>query len=516
LTEKTMHHSPRTAFEIREGFLTGGLTAADIVEEHLRLIEEREPVVDAFLTVAADRARERAAALDRKRRDGARMGMLAGVPVAVKDNICTRGIRTTCASKILEDFVPPYDAHVVERLLAEDAVIIGKTNMDEFAMGSSTENSGFKVTKNPWDTDRIPGGSSGGSAAAVAAAMVPVALGSDTGGSIRQPAAFCGVVGIKPTYGRVSRYGLVAFGSSLDQIGPLARTVRDATLLLQAIAAPDGRDSTCTDADLPDYLAALDGSVEGMTFGVPEEFFIEEGMDEEVHQALEDARRVLEGLGAEFIEVSLPHSRVHVGDGGISSHAVSSYYVLAMAEASSNLARYDGVKYGHRSADHEDMIDMYSRTRGEAFGAEVKRRIMLGNYALSSGYYDAYFLKAARVRRLIKEDFDRAFEKADVIFAPTTPTPAFMIGEKTADPLEMYLSDIFTISCNLAGIGGISVPCGFTAAGLPVGMQLLARHWDGQALVRAGAAYQRATDFHARTPPLDTSSAPRAPGPGSD
>jgi len=497
-----MSEAPKSAARIREEFLNGERTAEDIVEEHLALIEQREPMVDAFLTVTADRARERARELDARRRRGESMGLLAAVPVAVKDNICTSGVRTTCASRILGNFVPPYDAHVVERLLAEDAVIIGKTNMDEFAMGSSTENSGFKITRNPWDRERIPGGSSGGSAAAVAAAMVPVALGSDTGGSIRQPAALCGVVGMKPTYGRVSRYGLVAFGSSLDQIGPLTRTSEDAALVLQAISAPDRRDSTCSDERPPDYLAALDSGVEGMTFGVPREFFIEDGMDSEMTAAIDEARKIFEGLGVRFVEVSLPHSRVDVEGGRLSSYAVSVYYILANAEASSNLARYDGVKYGHRSRNHGDVIDMYSSTRGEGFGAEVKRRIMLGNYALSSGYYDAYFLKAARVRRLIKEDFDRAFEQADVLFAPTTPTPAFRIGEKTADPLEMYLSDIFTISCDLAGNCGVSVPCGFTAAGLPVGMQLMATHWNEESLLRAAAAYQHATDFHTRTPAL--------------
>ncbi|MHC4480919.1 MAG: Asp-tRNA(Asn)/Glu-tRNA(Gln) amidotransferase subunit GatA [Planctomycetota bacterium] len=496
-----MAETPATATALRDAFLAGERSAEDIVEEHLALIGEREPAVDAFLTVCEEGALERARALDDKRARGEPLGPLAGVPVAVKDNICTRGVRTTCASKILHNFVPPYDAHVVERLLAADAVIVGKTNMDEFAMGSSTENSGFKVTKNPWDPARIPGGSSGGSAAAVAAGMVPVALGSDTGGSIRQPAALCGVVGMKPTYGRVSRYGLVAFASSLDQIGPFARTVEDAALLLKVIAVPDGRDSTCAREEPADYPAALPGGVEGVRFGVPEEFFIGEGLHAEVAAGLEAARRQLEGLGARFVDISLPHSRIDVEDGKLSSFPVACYYVLCTAEASSNLARYDGVKYGLRSEDHADMIDMYSTSRGEGFGQEVKRRIMLGTYALSSGYYDAYFLKAARVRRLIKEDFDRAFEQVDLIFAPTTPTPAFRIGEKADDPLAMYLSDVFTISCNLAGICGVSLPCGFTSAGLPVGMQLMGRHWDDAALLRAGAAYQRETDFHLRLPP---------------
>ncbi len=500
---------PQTAVALREAFLSGSRTAESIVEEHLALIAERDPAVDAFLTVAEDEARQRARDLDAKRASGAGMGLLAGVPVAVKDNICTRGIRTTCASKILRNFVPPYNAHVVERLLAEDAIIVGKTNMDEFAMGSSTENSGFKITRNPWDPDRIPGGSSGGSAAAVAAGMVPVALGSDTGGSIRQPAALCGVVGMKPTYGRVSRYGLVAFASSLDQIGPLGRTVEDVALLLQAIAGPDCRDSTCSQSSPGDYVAALSGEVRGMKFGLPQEYLIEGGMDAEVAGRLEEARKTFEKLGVRFQDISLPHSRIDVEGDTLSSFSVACYYVLCTAEASSNLARYDGVKYGHRSEGHEDMIDMYSKTRGEGFGDEVKRRIMLGTYALSSGYYDAHFLKAARVRRLIKEDFDRAFEEVDLIFAPTTATAAFKIGEKVGDPLEMYLCDVFTIAANLAGICGISLPCGLTSERLPIGVQLMGRHWAEAALLRAGAAYQRDTDWHLRVPDAGRSSGSR-------
>jgi len=495
-----MKQTPATAHALREQFLSGRRSAESIAEEHLERIRRREPSVRAFLTVLEEEALERARRLDARRAAGESLGMLAGVPVAVKDNLCTRGIRTTCASKVLGNFVPPYDAHVVERLLAEDAVIVGKTNMDEFAMGSSTENSGFQVTRNPWAPERIPGGSSGGSAAAVAAGMAPLALGSDTGGSIRQPAALCGVVGMKPTYGRVSRYGLVAFASSLDQIGPFARTVRDAALLLQVISTPDERDSTCARTEPDDYLAAVEGGVDGMTFGLPREFFLSDGLDAEVAAAVEEARKTFEGLGARFVDVSLPHSRIDVEGERLSSYAVATYYVLATAEASSNLARYDGVRYGHRSAAHADMIDMYSKTRGEGFGDEVKRRIMLGTYALSAGYYDAYFLKAARVRRLIKEDFDRAFEQVDALLCPAAPTPAFRIGEKAADPLAMYMSDIFTIPCNLAGICGISLPCGLTRGGLPVGVQLMAKHWADATLLRAGAAFQRATDHHLRTP----------------
>ncbi|NLW49604.1 MAG: Asp-tRNA(Asn)/Glu-tRNA(Gln) amidotransferase subunit GatA [Candidatus Brocadiaceae bacterium] len=489
-----------TASLLREQFASGARSAEDIVREHLDRIAEREPRVDAFLTVLDEQARERARTLDARRAAGAPLGMLAGVPVALKDNICTRGVRTTCGAKMLAGFVPPYDAHVVERLLAEDAVIIGKANMDEFAMGSSTENSAFKITKNPWDPARIPGGSSGGSAAAVAAGMAPLALGSDTGGSIRQPAALCGVVGLKPTYGRVSRYGVIAFASSLDQVGPFARTARDAALLLQAIAAPDERDSTCARTEPDDYLAQIDAGVDGMTFGLPREFFLSEGMDPEVSAAVDEARRTFETLGVRFVDISLPHSRIDAQDGLLSSYALATYYVLATAEASSNLARFDGVKYGHRSAGFSDMVDMYAKTREEGFGDEVKRRIMLGTYALSAGYYDAYFLKAARVRRLIKEDFDRAFEQVDVVLGPTAPQRAFHTGERAADPLAMYMSDIFTIPCNLAGICGISVPCGFTRSGLPIGVQLMATHWADATLLRAAHAFQSATDHHLRTP----------------
>ncbi len=490
-----------SAIEIRDAFLRGERSARSIAEEQLDIIRAREPFVDAFLNVLQERALAQADALDRRLADGAPLGRLAAVPIAVKENFCTRGTPTTCASKILENFIPPFDAHVIERLKAEDAILIGKTNMDEFAMGSSTENSAFKVTRNPWDPERIPGGSSGGSAAAVAAGMAPLALGSDTGGSIRQPASLCGVMGMKPTYGRVSRYGLVAFASSLDQIGPFARTAPDMALLMDVIAQPDARDSTCTDRGVPDYAGELGGPIEGLTFGMPAEFFIRDGLDRDVAAALEEARRAYESLGVRFKEVSLPHSRIDLEDGRLSSYAVACYYIICTAEASSNLARYDGVRYGHRSAAHGNMIDMYSRSRGEGFGEEVKRRIMLGTHVLSSGYYDAYYLKAGRVRRLIKEDFDRAFEEVDLIFAPTSPTAAFRAGEKTDDPLAMYLSDVYTISANLAAVPGLSVPCGFTADGLPVGLQLLGRPWDEARLLRAGHAYQQLTDWHTRRPP---------------
>ena len=490
-----------TARQIRSAFADGRLSARGIVDEVFDAIEEREDDVDAFLAQMRDEARERAAELDSRREDGEQMGLLAGVPVAVKDNMCTRGVTTTCASKILEDYVPPYDAHVVQRLREEDAIIVGKTNMDEFAMGSSTENSGFKITRNPWDLDRIPGGSSGGSAAAVAARMVPAALGSDTGGSIRQPAALCSVSGLKPTYGRVSRYGLVAFASSLDQIGPMARTAEDNALLLQAIGQPDDRDTTCGDREVDDYLSAVDEGIDSPTIGIPEEYFIE-GLDPQIASAIDEARVVLEDRGATFTEVSLPHSRIDMEDGELSSFAVACYYILCTAEASSNLARYDGVRYGHRSESHESMVDMYSQSREEGLGDEVKRRIMLGTYALSKGYYDAYYLKAAKVRRLIRQDFESAFEDVDLLLAPTTPGPAFEIGEKSGDPLQMYLSDIFTIACNLAGNCGLSFPCGFTDEGLPIGAQLMGPRWSEDRVLAAAHAYQQATDHHERTPDL--------------
>jgi aspartyl-tRNA(Asn)/glutamyl-tRNA(Gln) amidotransferase subunit A len=429
--------------------------------------------------------------VDAKRQRGEPLGALAGIPIAVKDVLCTQGQPTTCGSKILQHFVPPYDAHVITRLRQADAVILGKTNMDEFAMGSSTENSAYQVTHNPWDAERIPGGSSGGSAAAVAACEAPLALGTDTGGSIRQPAALCGVIGLKPTYGRVSRFGLVAFGSSLDQIGCFARCVADAALVLETIAGHDARDSTSVDKPVPPYSKSVEQPVQPLTIGVAREHF-SAGLDAEVEQAVRSSLKVYEGLGAAIKEISLPHS----------PYAVAVYYLVATAEASSNLARYDGVHYGYRDKEYADLIDMYSRSRGEGFGKEVKRRIMLGTYALSSGYKDAYYLKALRVRRLIKEDFDKAFDACDVIAGPTTPTAAFKIGEKAEDPLAMYLSDIYTISCNLAGLPGISIPCGFTKGGLPIGLQLLAAPFEEEKLLRVARMHERATDWHQRRVPL--------------
>ncbi len=492
--------SEKNAVETRDIFLAGEMSCREIVEQTLERIRLLEPEIGAFITLSGDEALERAEELDRKRESGENMGTLAGVPVALKDNLCTRGIKTTCGSRMLEGFIPPYNAHAVERLLDEDAVLIGKTNMDEFAMGSSTENSGIKLTRNPWDTGRVPGGSSGGSAAAVAGRMVPLALGSDTAGSVRQPAAMCGVMGLKPSYGRVSRYGLVAFGSSMDQIGPIARDAKDIALLMSAISATDARDSTCTTRDVPDYMSGLNQPVEGMKFGMPTEFFDTEGLSEEVREALGTARRELENFGAEFREISLPNSRIDVEEGRISSFAVACYYILATAEAGSNLARFDGVRYGRRAGDAGDLAALYSRSRGEGFGDEVKRRIMLGTHVLSSGYYDDYYLKAGKVRRMITEDFDRAFGEVDVLFAPTSPTPAFEIGEKIEDPLEMYLSDIFTSSANLAGNCALSIPCGHAPGGLPVGMQMIGRRWDEGRLLAVAHAYQKNTGWHTRKP----------------
>ena len=445
----------------------------------------------AFLTVTADQALEQATAADRIIASG-KCGPLTGIPIALKDVLCTRGIRTTCGSKILGNFIPPYDATVVARLKQEGAVIVGKLNMDEFAMGSSTENSGFHVTHNPWDLSRIPGGSSGGSAAAVAAGLCLGALGSDTGGSIRQPAAHCGVVGIKPTYGRVSRYGLVAYASSLDQIGPLGRSVTDVAHLLNAIAGHDPADSTSAPKAAPDFSAALGREIQGLRIGIPAEYSASEGLDPEVSAAVEAAVATLESLGAERVSISLPHTR----------YAVAVYYVIAPCEASSNLARYDAVKYGLRADGPADLMQMYRFTRSQGFGAEVQRRIIIGTYCLSAGYYDAYYGKASQVRTLIVEDFRKAFAACDVIVCPTAPTPAFKIGEKVDDPLTMYLSDIFTISANLAGVPAMSIPCGFSASGLPIGMQIIGKHFDEEMIFRVGHRYEQATEFQKRRPVL--------------
>ena len=481
------------ATQIRDG----AVTATAACEQALARITQLEPAIAAFNTVTAERALDRARQLDAA---GKSTGPLHGVPVAIKDNICTAGVPTTASSKILGGFIPPYNATVVERLEAAGAVIIGKTNLDEFAMGSSTENSALGPSKNPWDVTRTPGGSSGGSAAAVAARMVPIALGSDTGGSIRQPAALCGVVGFKPSYGRISRYGLLAFASSLDQIGPFGETVDDVARVFAVIGGADRHDATSSQEGMPDVLAALDGNATGLRIGVPRAF-LAEGIDDAVLRAFDDGLGVLQSRGATLVDVDLPHA----------GHGIPVYYLIATAEASSNLARYDGVRYGYRTRlDREDGLrEMYERTRDEGFGPEVKRRIMLGTYVLSAGYYDAYYLKAQQVRTLLRQDYERAFERVDLVVTPTTPTPAFKLGEKTSDPVQMYLNDIFTVSANLTGLPAISVPCGFAAsrepgAGsrLPIGLQLTGRMFDEVTVFRAADAFQRDTAFHTERPQL--------------
>ncbi|HYH64495.1 MAG TPA: Asp-tRNA(Asn)/Glu-tRNA(Gln) amidotransferase subunit GatA [Urbifossiella sp.] len=479
----------KTAAELLAVQAAKQASAAEIADAFLAAVRDREPKLHAFMTVDEADVRKQAAAIDAKRAAGQPLGKLAGVPVAVKDVLCTKGMRTTCSSKILDNFVPPYDAHVVERLRAEDAVILGKTNMDEFAMGSSTENSAYGTSRNPWDVSRIPGGSSGGSAAAVAGCQAPLSLGTDTGGSIRQPAALCGIVGIKPTYGRVSRYGLIAFASSLDQVGPFTHDVADCALMMEVVSGHDGRDSTSIDVPVPAYTQTLNDPIAGLRIGVPKEFF-GEGLDAEVEGAVRAALKEYEARGAKLVDVSLPHS----------PYALAAYYIVAPAEASSNLARFDGMHYGHRTKDKADLIATYSKSRGEGFGPEVQRRIMIGTYVLSSGYKDAYYVKALKVRRLVKKDYDEAFEKCDVVMGPTTPTAAFKAGEKSGDPLAMYLSDVYTVSCNLAGIPGVSIPCGFTSGGLPIGLQLLCPPFEEERLLRAARMYEAATDWHTRRP----------------
>jgi len=482
-----------SAKELRDRIAAGRISSVEATEAVFERIDKLETVIGAYISTYRDMALETAADVDRRIAAGQDVGKLAGVPVAVKDNMCTTFGATTCASRILENFHAPYNATVVEKLLAADAVIVGKANMDEFAMGSSTENSGLKQTVNPWDTSRVPGGSSGGSAAAVAGRLCFAALGSDTGGSIRQPASFCGVVGLKPTYGRVSRFGLVAYGSSLDQIGPITRTVADSALMMNVIAGHDPADSTSVDeaiAPVCDYLEKLDEPIENLKIAIVPEFVA--GADEQVQKALSEVTDVYKKLGAEIIEINMPHL----------DYAIAAYYVIATAEASSNLARYDGVHYGHRSEKADDYIEVYSKSRAEAFGKEVKRRIMLGTYALSSGYYDAYYLKALKVRNLIRGDFTGAFEKCDCIMMPVSPTTAFKIGEKVDDPLTMYLSDIYTIAVNLAGIPGISVPCGFDENNLPIGLQILAPAFGEHKLLRIARMFEKETDWHEKTPPV--------------
>jgi aspartyl-tRNA(Asn)/glutamyl-tRNA(Gln) amidotransferase subunit A len=480
-----------SASQLLSAMASGKSSAVDVARAFLDRIETHDSKIGAFLHVDRDGALKQAALLDEKRRTGQPLGKLAGLPVAIKDVVCTRGLPTTCGSRILQRFLPPYDAEVVRRFRETDAVILGKTNMDEFAMGSSTENSAFHITRNPWDTTRTPGGSSGGSAAAVAAGMAPLAVGSDTGGSIRQPAAFCGIVGMKPTYGRVSRYGLVAFASSLDQLGPLASDVAGAAALLEVMAGHDARDSTSVDRPVPEYTRTLEQPLSGLRIGLASEHFAA-GLDPEVASAVRAAADVYRSLGAQVVDVTLPHSK----------YGVAAYYLIAPSEAASNLARYDGVHYGHRAEKFDGLIEMYAASRGEGFGPEVKRRIMLGNYALSAGYYDAYYLKALKVRRLIRNDFDRAFETCDVLLSPVAPTPAFRVGELVDDPLAMYLSDIYTLSANLAGLPGISLPGGFSTGGLPIGIQLLGPPFAEETLLRTARMFERETSWHTKRPSL--------------
>lgn len=476
--------------ELHELLAQKKISARELTQSMLHRIERIEPEVKAFNHVTEELALTQASQVDEKIARGEALGLLEGIPMALKDNFCTEGIRTTCSSKILENFVPPYNGTVVEKLKDAGAILLGKLNMDEFAMGSSTENSRFFTTRNPWDLERVPGGSSGGSAAAVAADEAIFALGSDTGGSIRQPAAFCGVVGLKPTYGAVSRYGLIAYASSLDQIGPITKTVQDNALVLREIAGYDPKDSTSVSFEIPDYAEFFKQNIQGLRIGVPREYFAQ-GLDAGVKNVMDDALATLQELGAVVEECSLPHTE----------YAMPAYYLLATAEASSNLARYDGVRYGYRAEDAEDVLTLFKKTRSEGFGSEVKRRIMLGTYALSAGYYDAYYLKAQKVRTLIKQDFDQAFAKFDVLLSPTAPTPAFKVGEKSGDPLTMYLSDVCTVPINLAGIPALSIPAGFVD-GMPVGMQFMGRPFSEGTLYRVAYAFEQNTDFHTRKPSL--------------
>ena len=474
----------------RQRLQSGEVSSCELVEDHLKRLEATEPSLHAYVEVTADRARSDARRIDEARAAGEDLGPLAGLPLAIKDNLCTRGVRTTCASRMLDQFVPPYESTVTERLWRAGGVLVGKTNLDEFAMGGSTETSAFGATQNPWNTDHVPGGSSGGSAAAVASGSCIASLGSDTGGSIRQPASFCGVVGLKPTYGRVSRWGLVAFASSLDQVGPFATSVADAAELLQVIAGPDPRDSTCLKAEVPDFSSGLNQSIKGLKVGVIRECFDAEGLDAEVKASTQAAAAQLEALGAELVEVSCPRF----------TDGIATYYVIAPSEASANLARYDGVKYGFRAADAESLASMTARSRAEGFGAEVQRRILIGTYALSAGYVDAYYRKAQQVRTLIRRDFDAAFESVDVLLTPTAPSTAFKAGAHADDPLAMYLADLLTIPVNLAGLPAISVPCGFSDAGLPIGVQLIGNVLDEARLLRVAHQYEQSAAVHSHRP----------------
>jgi aspartyl-tRNA(Asn)/glutamyl-tRNA(Gln) amidotransferase subunit A len=480
-----------TLISARDAIASRKTSSTEVTRALVDRIEKLEPKIQAFNSVWTDRALEQAKSADQ----GNRPGPLSGLPIAIKDNLTTSFGLTTCSSKMLANFHAPYDATVVKKLESAGAIVIGKTNLDEFAMGSSTENSAMKITRNPWDTERVPGGSSGGSAAALTAGMCLGSLGSDTGGSIRQPAALCGLVGLKPTYGRVSRYGLVAFASSLDQIGPFGHTVADAALLLQVISGHDPKDSTSVPQPVPDYLSNLDQPLSGLRIGIAKEYNLTQGIDPQVSKAVSDAVNVYKSLGAEVVEVSLPHTE----------YGIAAYYIIAPCEASSNLARYDGVHFGHRTAEPvNDIIELFSKSRAEGFGDEVQRRIMIGTYALSSGYYDAYYNRALKVRALIKRDFDEAFKKCDVIVCPTSPTPAFKVGEKTGDPLQMYLVDVFTVTCNIAALPGISIPCGFTSGPkpLPIGLQLLGPAFSEEKLLRIARMYEKQTDWHSRRPQI--------------
>lgn len=461
------------------------ITSLELTQAVLARIDEVEGDVQAYLTITRDEALAQAKAVDEKIAKGEEIAFLEGIPGAIKDNICTKGIKTTCASKILQKFVPPYDATVMQKLEAQNPVVLGKTNLDEFAMGGSTENSAYHPTCNPWNTDCVPGGSSGGSAAAVAAGTAVWALGSDTGGSIRQPASFCGVVGMKPTYGRVSRYGLVAYASSLDQVGPITKDVTDCAHILNIIAGRDEMDSTSLDVRVPDFTKALVQDVKGLKIGLPKEYFVK-GMDPEVEAAVKNGVKELEKLGAEVVEISLPNT----------DYAISTYYLIAPAEAATNLARYDGVSYGERAEDAADLVEMMTKTRTQYLGEEVKRRIMIGNYALSAGYYDAYYLKALKVRRLVKEDYDKAFKDVDVIICPAAPSVAYKIGEKISNPLEMYLQDACTVPLNLAGLPGISVPCGYNKDKMPIGMQIIGKALDEETILRVAYTYEQSQSYH--------------------
>ncbi len=479
-----------TVHELMDKLNKKEITSEDITKSYVSRINEKEDNVEAFVTVLSEEAENKAKEIDQKIEKGEITNKLAGIPIGIKDNICTKGIKTTCSSKMLEDFISPYDATVMDKINAENLITIGKLNMDEFAMGGSTENSYFKKTKNPWNLNKVPGGSSGGSAAAVASQMVPWALGSDTGGSIRQPASFCGVVGLKPTYGLVSRYGLVAFASSLDQIGPITKDVRDSAILLNIIAGHDEKDSTSVEMPKKDYEKALTGNIKGLKIGVPKEFF-GEGINEEVKKSLKQAIETYKELGAEVEEFSLD----------IAKYALATYYIIACAEASSNLGRFDGIRYTYRAKDFKDLKDLYKKTRSEGFGAEVKRRIILGTYVLSSGYYDAYYKKAQQVRTLVMNEFNKGFEKYDVILTPTAPTVAFGIGEKSNNPLEMYLADICTVSINIAGLPGISVPCGIDSEGMPIGMQLIGNRFQEETILNAAYSFEQEYKFREKYKP---------------